>query len=475
MADGLANIPEEYPITEFGNPVRMAWGVILIAFATFCILCVASTLWLQYFFFQSSVQMNTLLQVGSGTIGVQAGSSAEQTASDARSLATGTLIRTDRTNTLSQATITFRDPNYDNQLVASVTLMGDTSTRLRQAWQPRFEWTSGYYNIEFEGLNGEMNVIIAEGLQHDIEVSVRESDTEIRILEPGRYQLTGQLGQVMVTNWEGEVLIIGPEDVSARLIPPSHRGVFRTIQDEIVVEPASVNLLTNSTLDVFEPEDYETDNPALPDILRGWDCSTNYEFVNRLPLGDYQNATAPDGLRDSFRLLREGATNNVGTGCRQDFSEPGIDVTGYANVTLRARVYVDSQAISGCGEQASECPLMMRVRFAVPSTDETGEIIYDEDGNIEYEERIWIQGVYSRLDPSSPWPLICDTCLRDHVRVYEDVWYVYESDNLFNIFQPGDEPTHVREVEFYASGHNYEVYVDEIALLATRPLFGPSS
>jgi len=474
LANRVVNAPEPQ-VSDFGNPIRMAWGVMFVAFAAFCLVCAASTLWIHYFFFQSSVGLNTRLQVGSGTIGVQTGSSAEQTATGERSISTGTLIRTDRTNLGSQATMTFQDTNDGDRLVASVTLMGNTTVRLTQALQPRFEWTSGFYNMRLDGLNGEVHITISDDLQRDVALSIAVGGAEVRVLDVGQYVVRNQGSEITVTNRGGQVLLIGPDGVEPRSIPQDYFGVYSLGASQITLTPASVNLLVNNELNVFRPADYSTENARLGDNLRGWDCSTNYEFVNRTPLGDYEAADAPDG-RASFRLVRNNAANNVGTGCRQDFAGPGIEVTDFDDLRLQATVYVDSQSVSGCGERASECPLMMRVRFQIPRYDENDVPIYI-DGEQDYVEVTWIHGVYAILDPNIPWPLICDTCRRDHVRVNEGGWYIYDSGNLFNIFQTeactlnalddlGTCRKYVKEVEFYASGHNYDVYVSDMSLLA---------
>jgi hypothetical protein len=45
------------------------------------------------------------------------------------------------------------------------------------------------------------------------------------------------------------------------------------------------------------------------------------------------------------------------------------------------------------------------------------------------------------------------------------VWYTYDSGNWFNLLPPGKRPVAISNVQFYASGHQYDVYVGEVALL----------
>jgi hypothetical protein len=47
------------------------------------------------------------------------------------------------------------------------------------------------------------------------------------------------------------------------------------------------------------------------------------------------------------------------------------------------------------------------------------------------------------------------------------VWHTFESGNLADIL-PDEVKMHtLKEIRFYASGHAYDVFVDEVSLLAT--------
>ncbi|HLU10037.1 MAG TPA: hypothetical protein VK003_10260, partial [Oceanobacillus sp.] len=46
---------------------RLAWTVLLVSFAIFCVICVASGIGVHYFLFRSTVPMLTELTVGRGT------------------------------------------------------------------------------------------------------------------------------------------------------------------------------------------------------------------------------------------------------------------------------------------------------------------------------------------------------------------------------------------------------------------------
>jgi len=463
--------PDEVTPDIFGNPTRIAWSVLVGSFIVFCLICTASTLGTYYYFFESSVTLTTALQVGSGTIGVREANTAEQTATGLRYIDAGTTVRTDQTNTLSQASITFRDPNNADRAVSVVTVKGDSSVQLLYARRPRFRWGTGLYRIHLGQLSGEIDVTVADELIRDVELVISSSQGhEVRILESGRYLVEGTADQLILTNRDGVAIMLGEESVPPRSIPIGGRGVYDIGEGVIEIGTAFDNLTVNSELQVFRPGEADIAGNEYPS---GWVCSNDLQNEisreNRLPKGNHRFEISPDG-RESFRLVREGANNNVATGCRQNFGDDdeGIDVTQYNELFVQMTLYVDSQSLSGCGQAASECPLMVRIIFEDLLRDEQGNILTDEDDQPRYQEREFIQGVYGRLDPMVPWALRCGTCFQDHVRIYPDAWYIYDSGDLFDFFPSGERPERVKSIEFYASGHNYDVYVNEVALLARQ-------
>ena len=77
----------------------------------------------------------------------------------------------------------------------------------------------------------------------------------------------------------------------------------------------------------------------------------------------------------------------------------------------------------------------------------------------------WIHGLYARDDQDTTYPFRCSSCIDNHTRIRDNVWYTYTSDNLLTIFTDR-RPTVITDIEFSAEGHQYDVYVDEISLLA---------
>lgn len=178
-----------------------------------------------------------------------------------------------------------------------------------------------------------------------------------------------------------------------------------------------------------------------------WGCSNKQK---ELPGGTY-TVTEREG-RTALQLFRgDNATTNGETRCQQPYAAPGRDVSGYRFLELETTFLIKSQSISECGIEGSECPLMIHIKY----TDTNGIA------------REWYQGFYALLDPLyDSYKSRCASCTQDHQQINGDVWYTYESGNLFIVLPEDARPATISKIEFYASGHQYDVYVGELSLFA---------
>jgi hypothetical protein len=179
-----------------------------------------------------------------------------------------------------------------------------------------------------------------------------------------------------------------------------------------------------------------------------WGCSNAQKD---LPSGTY-TVSGWEG-RTALHLVRENnATTNGETRCKQPYADPGIDVTNYNFLELETTFLIHYQSISECGVEGSECPLMIH-------------IVYTDTNGVTGRE--WYQGFYATLDPLyESYKPRCASCTQDHQQINQDVWYTYESGNLLNILPAEARPAAINRIEFYASGHQYNVYVGEVSLFA---------
>lgn len=449
MPQSSALATEEIEYVPSVDPIRLSWGILLTSFAIFCTICITSVLIGHFFFFQSSVSLDATLYVGKGTVSIRIGNDRELAESRFRNLTPETTIRTDSTDLWSQATINFKDPNYE-QLIATLSIKGNTTVRLEDAVRPRFNWTASDYIITLSDVTGEIDILIPDGLNRKILVTIlTPNGVEIRLLQSGRYVIDASLSEVSVINRRGQAAII-TTNRSAESVGEGERASISDEKTTISRTSAPLELVENSTLNTLIP--YQDGSAQIiNDPPFEWTCTNGP--ANSLPRGNYYQDIAPDG-RASLHFKRlNGATSNGYTRCSQTFSQ-GLDVTQYEYLALQAVLYINYQSLTGCGVEGSECPLMLYVDY----TDDNGV------------NRRWFHGVYARpLPSSSSWKRICDDCVQEHILIYEKTWYIYNSGNWLNLFVEDRRPAKINAIHFYAEGHEYDVFVDEVAILA-RPI-----
>jgi hypothetical protein len=258
----------------------------------------------------------------------------------------------------------------------------------------------------------------------------------------GRYNIQVSDTAVHLTNRRGQAVLIAADRSATQSISEGQKGVLDIDTNSITLVPVLIDLVTNSDLQPFAP-----DSGAGVGLV-GWSCTNGPP--NNLPSGEYRPAVAPDG-RHALRLVRgAGADTNGYTKCEQTLgpANSGVDVSNYDHLSLQTTFFVHYQSLSRCGQQGSECPLMVRVYFS--------------DGVNDW---LWEHGLYARDDPGTTYPLRCSGCIDNHIRIYDNVWYTYTSANLLTIYADR-RPTVITGIEFLSEGHQYDVYVDEVSLLA---------
>ncbi|MEO8608989.1 MAG: hypothetical protein ABI690_13960 [Chloroflexota bacterium] len=437
MAEGTTTLPDTFPRPRI-DPQRMAWGVLLLSFAIFCSICIVTGLGLNYFLFQSSVLMDADVQAGKGSVSVNS-----STVFSHLSLSSTADIRTD---SQAQSTIFFRDAQKGDHLVASITIRANTALTLRRAVRPRFRWSSGSYTIELQNLTGDLDIFVPNDLERDFRLTVQTPDGALADFgSSGQYFVSASDSQIRVTNREGQVSLVPTNTNEGRAIPVDNMGIIAADKsDEVAVAPALINLIQNSTFQdvVTTQEDGATSSVGL---ATSWGCTNS---TTNLPRGSYQ-AEVQDGRYLLHFLRGENAETNGETRCGT-FPNGGYDVTTYNTLVLRSTFNIQFQSLNACGSKGSECPLMLRVDY----------------NDIHGGSHSWYHGFYAKLDPQSNDPKSCDSCTSEHEQVNPNTWFTYDSGNWFTLFAPEMRPATILNVQFYASGHQYDVYVGEVALLA---------
>lgn len=426
---------------------RVVWMVVIGAFVLFCSSTLAVSGGVYYFFFRSTMPMDVFVQVSRGTAGLVTADYAEQVIRDEAYAISGGpyVVSTDRQ---SQAVLSFYMPTSDGHrhVLASITLEHNTSITLNRAIRPRFPWSEGRYYIELEGFTGQADVYVSRGVERSFLIALQNQDgSQVRVDEAGRYTLIANENRTQLSTLEGRAVLMTADEEHNRLVASGHESIFLPERRDLSLSPSATNLLENGLFSfVLAPEEEPYNAPPMR-----WGCSTSY---NELPDGEYRTDLWEG--RAALRLRRGGGASSHGeTSCWQDFGTGGVALQSYTHLELQTTFLINFQSLSDCGQDGSECPLMLLLEY----TDVNGI------------QRNWRQGFYYWDDPNpafASWPSRCDTCLQDHIQVNEKVWYTYETDNLFSLLPQDQRPAAVNRVRFYASGHEYDVFVGEMALLA---------
>ena len=449
----IAEASNSDPENEYSgsvSPERIAWMVLLGAFALFCTVTLTTVLGVYHFLFQSTVAMPAMLQVAKGTVGIT-GSDFIETVEREHEELTNTLTSIS-TDSLSQATIQFRDVTDSSvemgPLLAAVTLQGNTFVTFNSANRPRFEWSQNPLRLQFSRLKGELDILVTGVSDHPFLMDIYTEDlntdkgVHVQFINNGRYRLSVSEDEIRLLNLAGLARSFFRDD-------PGRPDVVRSGQELVVrvgarsslIRPSTTNALKSATFSLL---DMTPGRQNLASAMPEWNCSVSQE---QLPEGTFALAEHDGRLGLRLRRLNNAAAHGV-VRCIQEFEGAGLDVTEYDSLRVMATFSANYQSLSLCGKAASECPLMLRID-------------YNSRGH-------WLRGFYYEDLNSREARKRCDSCIQDHVNTNQAVWYTFDSDNLLNLIAEDDRPVRIRSIEFYASGHQFDTVVSEVALLLGR-------
>lgn len=447
MSNAAQTIPSRPPSKQIE---RMAWAIVWLAFAMFCGVCIGTTIAVYAFLFYSVAPLDVEAQVGKGTVVITSSDAGER----GERLREFLPVRPARlnTDTLSQATLIFNTYDFDEtQFVAAVTLKNNSDVVLRRANRPRFDWSSGRYDIELTELRGDIDVVVGDIGSRSIEIQITTWRGEkITLRKPGRYAISVSDLRVQVSNRRGEAVLASADQKYNLLLKAGQDGLLLVGRPPVTALPR-INLIDHG-LFIFDALN-ATDDGSIR-MPTHWGCSNKQQ---QQPSGLYTVAELQG--RTALQLMRgNNATTNGETRCKQPYTLPDMDVSAYNFLELETTFLISSQSISECGVEGSECPLMIH-------------LVYTDTNGVSRE---WYQGFYASLDPLyDSYKPRCASCTQDHQQINEKVWYTYESGNLLKVLPEAEHPAIINKIELYASGHQYDVYVGEVALFAGIAEQGP--
>ncbi len=415
------------------------------ALVIFCLLCFSVYALGRWFVFRSPVQMTTVLHVGKGTVGL-----AEPGADEKVVRATDTVARNDtmRTDGLSQGYLEFSDP-YTGDVVATVMLRNDSSMTLSRASRPRFNLSDDPYVMQLTEVEGRVEVWVADGTEREIRLEIISPLGTLHITDPGVFLVNSTL--------EAGVMTAMPRVGTATLISASGAAQHLTVSTEgrivldeptILANPGRIDLLPNWAFDQGG------------DWAKYWACAQDSP-IQGFPEANVVFGAVVEGRKVVHIERMDEDPGPATTFCIQGWNwETYLDVSQYEALHLRVTMRVHHQSLSACGVAGTECPVLLQFKYI------------DGDGNL----RDWYHGFYARYEPNLGGRKICDACWTEHEFINKDAWYTYESGNLFTDLpafpESSDDVPRIKEVveiRFYAGGHQFDMMLSEVALLATPP------
>jgi hypothetical protein len=442
------------------HPQAVAWSVLLISFVLFLFTCAASTFGVWWFFFESRIDLKANLFVGRGSLRVVYG--VDPSLIGGRiAIEQDAVIRADET---SQGYLTFED-NYSDQTIATIFLLPNSTLRLDERSRPRFDWSSNSYVLNLADITGQVIVEVPPDVTRKVTLTLGTAFGEAQIDQSGVYRLEVADSQLyFYTQTEGRVALVrNVLNQTYQVAAPLFATLDRTTQN-VVVQPLPYLILTPEFRRPRELEMTAQEVVSDPNLPMGWACAIDpIDDISRQEIEPdpvYRRAVSPDG-RVVLRLFRGEAgveDNKLGhaeVGCLHNFG--GIEVTRYTSLSIEARFRIGYQDLTTCGDLGTECPVMLALTYESNSVDANGQ-----PTTTEY---VWRHGFYIHRPDGDARPVICDTCLQVHDRIVGDVWYNYDSGDLFKLLTPDRRPVKLKEIRVYASGHVFDMMMESLRVV----------
>lgn len=416
---GMSALPLEVPSRWRANPERLAWAVILSAFALFCLLAVSIPLTVRYAMRYATVSQEARLEPTLGTLLVYSSPSSEPVAVTGvkQDLVEGMRIVAGDDST--QGTLVFLSATDTEPALGSVQIYAGASLVVQRVRRPMFSGSPEPYQVRLRLDQGQARIFSNSGDGRPLHVDLQTPHGLIA-LSSGSYQVSVDGDQTDVTVRTGQATLSHLN--TSQVVLDAGLRAWMTPED-LTQEPVSaeLNLLRNGSFS--EP------------MLDTWQ---SYVIADNVIPGSVR-IVEREG-RWVAHFIRQGE-ENVPT-------EVGItqmvdrDVNVYDTLILQLDVKLMHQSLSGAGYLSSEFPLRVEVNY----TDIYGKPLS------------WGHGFYYRDPENENWRII------NGEKIPPYIWYTYQSPNLLDLLRD-TRPARINSVRIYASGWNYQSIVSEVYLL----------
>jgi hypothetical protein len=415
-----------------GRRQRLAWAIMLAGLFACIGLVVFVPLGLNAYLQRAMRAMEVEVQANQGTVGIvqNDGESVALFAGDpAFSLATDGSVLTNATDTA----LMLAQNAAEGSLIARIQVYGSTQVQLDDARSPRFETSSRKNAVTLDLRAGRILISVPGDPTRPVTIQVRTPQGSVLIEEQGQYSINATNSESQVTVLEGSmVLESGDKELKLNGAQRAIMSAPGTLDGPLTAER---NLVVNGGFD----EGLEMWLPLSP----------NTEIVDQPSVEVVVDSSDPEPVVIFKRL----GIGHADVGLRQVV---GQDVTDFKSLKLLLSMHVAEQSLGVCGQQGSECPVIVRIEYD------------DVSGSAQRGQ----QGFYASGEVGPDTPDVCVACpppLNEHQRVPFDQLAFYESENLLEkLGQMGILPAQIKSITLIASGHSFESRIYDLALIAVE-------
>jgi hypothetical protein len=400
------------------NPERMAWIVLLAAFAAFVLMAISIPLAVRYTIRYATVAQDVQLTPTVGTILFWPPRANEPIAITAPR---NDVVERSRFeagySTQGELSLTL-NPNSD-QAMGTIHLYQGTQLDLVRVRRPRFTSSPEPYRVRLRLNAGTIRLFTNSGQERSLVVEVETPHGEA-VLNEGIYHFAVKAEETEVTVNSG-MAVIHHVSGETRTVSQGLRSAMSSSQPPSEPVASQRNLIVNGDFSQPLSERWETIPLAEQNVVPG-----------RVEIKEQ------DGRRVAHFVRRGGDAVHTEIRIRQQINQ---DVNVYEALRVELYVKIDYQSLAGAGFVGTEFPMRVEVNY----TD-----IYGKD--LE-----WGHGFYYRPpDPGTP--------IYPSDQILQSAWYFYSSPNLIKELKD-TRPARINSISVYASGHNYESMVNGISLI----------
>jgi len=330
----------------------------------------------------------------------------------------------------AEALLLFYVPERPETPVSTLQLYGETDIVFVSAHTPRFTPSELPHQISLQvDASKELRVSVG-GDDRSASLRIQTPQGEFD-LEEGSYTLIVEENRTELTVNRGRALLPAPGKDDVFVMSDSQ-------QVELTSDGLGEIHTTGGRREIVRAGDFNQP------LERHWKIYTAAKEYN-----DQSDGTVTrEGEDRTIARFERAGQGHIETGIVQELDQ---DVQDIRSLYVTVQLKVDSQSVPTCGENGTECPIMLRITY-----------LDTQDGGHE-----WLQGFYTLA--GGGYPTICPISICEsrpqHIQVPQGAWYTYTSPDLIPLLRErGIEPATLLNLSIYASGHSFASAVDEVSV-----------